>query len=56
MAHVRDQWFKTAADGRRVKTARHGNRPTVAGVVPGLGGRRHAKSFDKEVDAERGSR
>lgn len=53
MAHVRDQWFKTGGDGSRVKTARHGTGCRWLASYEDAHGRRHAKSFDKRVDAER---
>ncbi len=53
MAHVRDQWFKTDAEGRRLRTARHGTGRRWLASYQDSAGRRHAKSFDKKVDAER---
>jgi hypothetical protein len=53
VAHVRDQWFRGSADGGRERTSRYGvGRRWLASYQDG-NGRRHAKSFDKKVDAER---
>jgi integrase len=53
VAHVRDQWFKADSHGRRVQTARHGTGRRWLASYQDTAGRRHAKSFDKKVDAER---
>ena len=53
MAHVRDQWFKTDAEGRRLRTARHGTGRRWLASYQDSAGRRHAKSFEKKVEAER---
>lgn len=53
MAHVHDQWFRGSPDGGRERTARYGvGRRWLASYQDG-NGRRHAKSFDKKIDAER---
>jgi integrase len=53
VAHVRDQWFKTGEDGRRLKTARYGVGRRWLVSYQDTAGRRHARSFDKKADAER---
>jgi integrase len=53
VAHVRDQWYRASADSGRERTGRYGvGRRWLAAYQDG-NGRRHAKSFDKKVDAER---
>ena len=54
MAHVRDQWFRPSASGSgRERTARYGVGRRWLVSYQDAAGRRHAKSFDKKVDAER---
>ncbi len=52
MAHVRDQWFRSTPSGRE-RTARHGVGRRWLASYQDVNGRRHARSFDKKVDAER---
>jgi integrase len=54
VAHVRDQWFRPSASGSgRERTARYGVGRRWLVSYQDTSGRRHAKSFDKKVDAER---
>ncbi len=52
MAHVEDRWYKTA-EGRRVKTARHGRGLRWRARYLDPDGDERSRSFDRKVDAER---
>lgn len=54
MAHVRDQWYRASSSGTgRERSARYGVGRRWLASYQDTAGRRHAKSFDKKVDAER---
>jgi integrase len=53
MAHVRDQWYRRSAEGKREQTARYGVGLRWLASYQDSNGRRHAKSFAKRADAER---
>jgi integrase len=54
VAHVRDQWYRPSVSGSgRERTDRYGVGRRWLASYQDTAGRRHAKSFDKKVDAER---